>query len=160
MSTSHHPGSGARRGAATTPDGGTEAESRAPTATDHDGAAVGQSTRRPIELAPVYGTAIRSLTWGFRLGAALLTVGLALAAARRERLNHEAEPFAEVIPAVLDGRAAGIVDLAILWLMATPVATVILVGIGFLRAGDRRYALVSLLVLAILGVSIALALSR
>ena len=135
---------------------------RGPDGDAEDGSrpSVAQPARRPAELAPVYATAIRSLTWGFRLGAALLAVGLALAAIRREPLNHEADPFAEVVPAVVDGRAAGIVDLAILWLMATPVATVILVGIGFLRAGDRRYAVISSLVLVILGVSIALALSR
>ena len=112
------------------------------------------------ELTPVYAAAIRTLTWGSRLGAALLLVGLAVALARREPLNHQAEPFAEVLPAVLDGRAAGIVDLAILWLMITPVVTVVVVAIGFLRLGDRRYALLSLLVLAILGVSIGLALRR
>ena len=112
----------------------------------------------PVDLAPLYGAAIAVLTWGFRIGAALLAAGLALALVRREPLNREADPFAEVLPAVLEGRAAGIVDLAILWFMVTPVVTVIVVAGGFLRAGDRRYAVLSLLVLAVLGVSIALAL--
>ena len=110
------------------------------------------------DLLPLYGAAIAVLTWGFRIGAALLAAGIVLALVRREPLNREADPFAEVLPAVLEGRAAGIVDLAILWFMVTPVVTVIVVAGGFLRAGDRRYAVLSLLVLAVLGVSIALAL--
>ena len=115
---------------------------------------------RQAELAPVYAGAIRVLTWGWRLGAALLTVGVALAVGRGEPLDHEAAPFAEVIPAVLAGRADGVVDLAIIWLMATPVAAVLVVGVGFLRHGERCYAFVSLLVLVILGVSIGLALTE
>ena len=116
--------------------------------------------RQTVELTPLYNAAIMVLTWGFRTGSALLAIGLILALARREPLNREADSFADVIPAILDGRAAGMVDLAILWLMVTPVATVIVVAGGFLRLGDRRYALLSLLVLAVLGVSIALALRR
>ena len=61
---------------------------------------------------------------------------------------------------VLSGNASGVIDLAILWFMATPVVTVIAVAVGFLRLGDRRYALLSLVVLIILGASIALSLLR
>ena len=56
--------------------------------------------------------------------------------------------------------AFAVIDLAILWFMLTPVATVIVVAVSFWRLGDRRYALCSLVVLAILGTSIALALNR
>ncbi len=114
--------------------------------------------RRTGELAPLYAAAGATLTWGFRVGAALLAAGIVLALARREPLNREANPFSDVLPAVLDGRAAGVVDLAILWLMVVPVGAVVVVAGGFFRLGDRRYALLSLLVLAVLGVSIALAL--
>ncbi len=123
-------------------------------------AAIKPGERPTGELAPLYAAAVATLTWGFRTGAALLAAGIVLALARREPLNREADPFAEVIPAVLDGRAAGVVDLAILWLMVVPVGAVLVVAGGFLRLGDRRYALLSLLVLAVLGVSIALALGR
>jgi uncharacterized membrane protein len=61
---------------------------------------------------------------------------------------------------VLAGNASGIIDLAILWFMLTPVAATIVVAVSFWRLGDRRYALLSLAVLVILGVSIALALNR
>jgi len=61
---------------------------------------------------------------------------------------------------VLDGKASGIVDLAILCLMATPVATVFVVALGFFRIGDRRYGLLSLIVLGVLAISISLSLFR
>lgn len=116
--------------------------------------------RRTAELAPLYAGTTAILTWGFRLGAALLAAGLLLALVRQEPLRREAEPFGEIIPAVLDGRAAGIVDVAILWLVATPAAAVLVIAVGFARLGDRRYAALSALVLGVLGVSIALALTR
>lgn len=101
-----------------------------------------------------------ALAWGFRIGAGLLAVGLVWAVARREPLDTEVDPFGEVIPAVLAGHPSGVIELAILWLMATPVLAVLVVLIGFVRLRDLRYATISLLVLLVLGVSIGLALGR
>lgn len=117
-------------------------------------------TSDPRSIAPIYRNAITVLTYGFRTGAALLVVGLVVALLKREELNHEVDPFGEVIPAILDGKAAGIVDLAILAMMATPLLTVLVVARGFFAAGDRRYGVCSLLVLGILGVSVVLSLLR
>jgi len=111
-------------------------------------------------LAPLSQAVVTCLTWGFRVGAAFLAGGLAWALYQREPLNTDADPFVEVVPTVLAGEAAGIVDLAILWLMMTPVAAVVVLLVGFLRLGERRYALLSLVVLLILGFSIGLALRR
>lgn len=117
-------------------------------------------TAPATELAGIYRSAILVLTWGFRVGAAVLTVGLAVALAKREALSHEADPFREVIPAILDGKAAGIIDLSILSLMATPLVTVLTVALGFFRIGDRRFGWLSLLVLGVLCVSVTLSLLR
>ena len=103
---------------------------------------------------------MKTLFWGFRLGAALLALGIVVALVKREPLGREADPLPEVIAMVRAGYASGIIDLAILWFMLTPVATVIVVAASFWRLGDRRYALLSLIVLAILGASVALALNR
>lgn len=111
-------------------------------------------------LAPLYDAAVKTLYWGFRLGAALLALGIVVALIKREPLGREADPIPEVIAMVRAGHASGIVDLAVLWFMLTPVATVIVVAANFWRLGDRRYALLSLIVLAILGTSVALALNR
>jgi uncharacterized membrane protein len=115
---------------------------------------------RTERLEPLYDAAVKTLFWGFRLGAALLALGIVAALVKREPLGREADPIADVIAMVRAGHASGIIDLAILWFMLTPVATVIVVAANFWRLGDRRYALLSLIVLAILGVSVTLALNR
>jgi uncharacterized membrane protein len=115
---------------------------------------------RSERLVPLYDAAVKTLFWGFRLGAALLALGIVVALVKREPLGHEADPIPDVIAMVRAGHASGIIDLAILWFMLTPVATVIVVAASFWRLGDRRYALLSLIVLAILGASVALALNR
>jgi uncharacterized membrane protein len=115
---------------------------------------------RTKRLAPLYDETLLIFTWGVRLGAALLALGVALALVKSEPLGHVADRFDEIIAVVREGQASGIIDLAILWFMATPVVTVLAVAISFWRLGDRRYALLSLVVLAILGTSIALSLDR
>lgn len=111
-------------------------------------------------IAPIYRSAITVMTWGFRIAAALLIAGLAVAAAKREVIGHRVDPFREILPKIFDGKAAGIIDLAILAIMVTPLVTVVVVAVGFHRAGDRRYARCSLLVLGILGISVVLSLLR
>ena len=115
---------------------------------------------RTERLEPLYDAAVKTLLWGFRLGATLLALGIVVALVKREPLGHEADPLADVVATVRAGYASGIIDLAILWFMLTPVATVIVVAAIFWRLGDRRYSLLSLIVLAILGASVALALNR
>jgi uncharacterized membrane protein len=115
---------------------------------------------RTERLQPLYDAAVKTLFWGFRLGAALLALGIVVALVKREPLGHEADAIPDVIAMVRAGYASGIIDLAILWFMLTPVVTVIVVAASFWRLGDRRYALLSLIVLVILGASVALALNR
>ena len=110
--------------------------------------------------APIYRSAIVTMTWGFRIAAGILVVGLVVALAKREALEQRADPFVDVIPAILDGNASGIVDLAIIAILLTPLVTVVNVALGFRRIGDRRYTLASFLVLGILGVSVLLSLLR
>ena len=116
--------------------------------------------RRTERLQPLYASATFALTWSFRIGVGLLLLGIGLAILQRQPLNHVAGGFGEVLPSARRGDAAGVVDLAILWLMASPVLVVLTVAVGFLRLGERRYAVLSLLVLLVLAFSIALALAR
>jgi hypothetical protein len=115
---------------------------------------------RTAALAPLYDAAYGLFFWGFRIGAILLALGVVVALIKGEPLSHEADSFGTVLATLRRGEASGIIDLAILWFMATPVVTVLVVAVQFWRLGDRRYALLSLVVLAILGVSIGLSLSR
>lgn len=113
---------------------------------------------RMQELLPIYQAARSVLAWGFRVAATLLIVGIAVALFRKEPLATRAEPLPEVVSGLLEGEARRIVDLAIVAMIATPVITTLVVAIGFLRLGDRLYAALSLVVLVILGTSIAVAL--
>jgi AcrR family transcriptional regulator len=131
-----------------------------PTTTVATAAIAATFDERVTELTPLYAATGRILTWGFRVSAALLATGLLLALVRDEPLSDEARPLPGVIEQIGDGHGAGLVDLAIVAMILTPVATVIVVAFGFLRLGDRRYALASTVVLAILAVSVALSLLR
>jgi uncharacterized membrane protein len=122
--------------------------------------ATGLLEERTERLAPLYDTALRIFTWGFRIGAVVLVIGIVLTLVQGQQLAAEAAPFSVVLSLVLSGNAAGVIDLAIIWFMIVPVIAVVAVAAAFWRLGDRRYAALSLVVLAILGVSIALALSR
>ena len=113
---------------------------------------------RQTDLAPLYRAAGAVLTWGFRLTAALLAVGVVLAVIQDDELSEESESLPEIVGLLLDGDSSGLVDLAIVAMVLTPVVAVVVIVAGFLRLGDRRYALASLFVLAILGISIAVSL--
>jgi uncharacterized membrane protein len=58
------------------------------------------------------------------------------------------------IPGVISGTLAlhswAIIQLGIVLLIATPIARVVFAALGFLRQGDGTYALISLIVLAVL----------
>jgi uncharacterized membrane protein len=122
--------------------------------------ATGLLEERTERLTPLYDTALRIFTWGFRIGAVLLILGIVLTLVQGQRLAGEAAPFSVVLSLLLAGNAAGVIDLAIIWFMFVPVVAVVAVAAAFWRMGDRRYAALSLVVLAILGASIALALTR
>jgi hypothetical protein len=111
-------------------------------------------------LAPVYAAVGRALAWGLRLSGALLAAGLLLTAFRGDSLSNRAEPLPEALKLVADGRGAGLVDLAIIAMVLTPVATVLVLAVGFFRLGDRRFGMISLVVLAILGISVSISLLR
>jgi len=112
------------------------------------------------ELTPIYKRAIVVLTYGFRIGASLLGIGLIVAILKHEALQRTTESYPDILPSILDGEASGIVSAAIVVLVVTPVATVLTVALGFLRLGDRRFSVLSLIVLAVLGISISLSLFR
>src|SRR6476620_9920481 len=114
-------------------------------------------TRR-VEI--VYESAIRSLRYGFYIAAAFFVVGVAWSIAKRQELATSVLPFQKIPGELLDGNPAAVIDLSILALMLTPVATVLIIATNFYRLNERRYAVFSLLVLVTLAVSIALSLFR
>ena len=112
----------------------------------------------PLDL--VYTRALTVLRFGFRLTAVLLLAGIAVAVARGEELERTVDPFSGILPSLRDGHSRGIIDLAILTVMLTPLATVVAIAISFLQLGERRFARYSLAVILILLMSIAASLIR
>ncbi|HEV2127822.1 MAG TPA: DUF1634 domain-containing protein [Thermomicrobiales bacterium] len=97
----------------------------------------------------------RVLTWGFRISAALLLIGIVVSAVQGEELHESVADIPTIIEQILDGNGAGIVALGILVMIATPIAATLSVVLSCLRIGDRRYAIIASAVLIILFISAA-----
>lgn len=93
------------------------------------------------------------LTWGFRISAALLIVGLAVSAIQDEALHTSLEGASVIIDELADGNGASIVALAILVMIASPIVSATAIAVSLFQAGDRRYAKITAAVLAILLIS-------
>ncbi len=117
-------------------------------------------TPLPQSTAPINKRAATVLTYGFRVSATLLALGIALALLRDNSLPNQATDLRDIIPGLLDGDEVAIVTLSIVAMVATPVVSVLVVALGFLRIGDRRYAKLSLAVLTVLIISIIAAFVR
>lgn len=89
---------------------------------------------------PLYLQVVRVLRVGFRIAAGLLIVGLAVALIRQEPLRTRADSFRDIPRVLFDLKAAGFIDLAIIAIVATPVAAVITILRGFLIRGETRFA--------------------
>ena len=108
-----------------------------------------------LDFDPVADKAVETLTWGFRVAASLLAVGVILSFARRDPLASTLPSLSVVLDDVIDFRGTGFIGLAIFAIIITPVVTTLSIAIAFLRLGNRRYGMLTLVVLAILAFSIA-----
>jgi uncharacterized membrane protein len=120
----------------------------------HQEARAAAIAARDAVLAPLAARVGALLTAMFRVGAALLAAGVGLALIRQEPLGEAIDPPGRIVAELAGGHAAGVIDLAILWLMAAPGLATVVVLVGFLRLRDRRYALVTAAVLVVLAASI------
>lgn len=93
------------------------------------------------------------LVWGFRLSASLLLIGLLVSAIQQEGLHTSLEGFSTIADEIADGNGAAIVALAILVMIATPIASTLAVVLSCVRIGDQRYARIAGAVLVILIIS-------
>jgi uncharacterized membrane protein len=111
-----------------------------------------------IDASSVTAGAITLLTWGFRVSFAFIIVGLVLALVRDEPLAHTLGKPGTVFEQLLEGHSNGFLGTGILVMILSPVMSALTIALGFLRIGDRRYALITGLVLLILVGSIAFSL--
>ncbi len=102
----------------------------------------------------------RLLTYGTYVSVALLGVGVLVMFARRIAPLAGGPPFQPelVVDDVVNLRAAGFMWLGLIAVIATPTARVFAALIGFVRRGERTMALVAALILAVITLSVVLAL--
>lgn len=100
----------------------------------------------------------RVLETGFRVAIVTMAIGITLAVIRREALPSTLDQPADIARGIVRGEAEAIIGLGIISIILTPFASTIVIAIAFYRQGDRRYAMVSGLVLLILLISIGLSL--
>ena len=102
------------------------------------------------------------LTWGTRLAIGLVLLGVAgMAIAGVDPMAPGAQPAFSLarIPADIAAlRPAGFLWAGLTMVVALPLGRVLVSGAGFLAAGDHRLAVVSLLVIAVIAVSVIAAL--
>ena len=104
----------------------------------------------------------RLMVWGVYLAMTLIVIGIAIAAVQGiDPLARGGEPAldpAGIVSAMLALRPEGFLWAGIVLILAIPIGRVVVAGVGFLATGERRFALVSLLVLLVVLVSIVTAL--
>jgi uncharacterized membrane protein len=104
----------------------------------------------------------RLLVVGTWLAMVLVLIGvLLMLAAGVDPLDHGAFPpfsLSRMVADILALRPAGFLWAGIVLIISLPIGRVIVAGLGFLAAGDRRLALVSLAVFLVVMVSILAAL--
>ncbi|MCC6703627.1 MAG: DUF1634 domain-containing protein [Thermomicrobiales bacterium] len=118
------------------------------------------STPLPESTAPINARAASVLKWGFRISAVMLAIGIIDSLIRGNDIPTNATRLADLVPRLLDGDGGAIVTLSIVSMIATPVVATLVVALGFLDLGDRRYARLSFAVLTVLIVSVIAAFVR
>ncbi len=110
-------------------------------------------------LEAVVGRLLVAGTW---LAMALVLVGvLLMLVAGVDPLAHGAIPgfdAARIAPDLVALRPEGFLWSGVVLIISLPIGRVVVAGVGFLAAGDRRLALVSLMVFLVVVVSIVAAL--
>ncbi len=105
---------------------------------------------------PLERTVQRVLRDGLAVSFALMAVGIVLAVARGQGLAPRVVPLGELGAGLVALDSAAYLSLGLIALIATPFVRVAGSLLAFMRLRDRRYALVTAVVLAVMFVSVAL----
>ncbi len=97
-----------------------------------------------------------TLRAGVSISATLLAVGLFVVIVRDTPRPAVAPPPSEMLRLAFAANEVGLIYLGLLLLMTAPVALVTMLIYGYARIGRWRFALISLLVLLLLGTGFAL----
>jgi uncharacterized membrane protein len=97
-----------------------------------------------------------TLLAGVSTSAILLTLGLLITLVRDTPRPEVAPPLSEILRQAFMANGVDLIYLGLLLLMITPVARVMMLVYGYARIGWWRFALISLLVVVLLGIGLAL----
>jgi uncharacterized membrane protein len=97
-----------------------------------------------------------TLLAGVSMSAILLTVGLFIVLIRGTPFPEVAPSLSEILRQAFTADGVGLIYLGLLLLMITPIARVMMLVYGYARIGWWHFALISLLVLLLLGTGLAL----
>lgn len=111
----------------------------------------------PLDRANRWVAAV--LRWGSLVSAALMLLGVlwVLLPSDFPLQVGPPPPLASLAAQLRQGNPYAVMQLGILFLLMTPLLRIVVAAGSFWRAGERRYTLVSLAVLAIIAVSLLLA---
>jgi uncharacterized membrane protein len=109
---------------------------------------------------PMYHAVAQVLRTGFRIAAGLILAGIVIALVRQQPLKSEVDPISKIPDALVHLHSSAFIDLGIIGIMLTPLASVFTILRTFTARGDRTFAMYTLGVLVILSASIALSLLR
>jgi len=98
----------------------------------------------------------RVLETGFRVAVGIMAVGLLLSIARQEALPTTMGQPRELVSGLARADPGSLIDLGIIAIIVTPFVSTLVIAWTFVEQGNRRYALISGLVLLILLASIGL----
>lgn len=90
------------------------------------------------------------LTWGFRIGGAIIALGVALAIIQHRELAESIGSPSELLHSVRSGNSNGVISIGLLVIVLSPMAGVIALLRSFWRQGDGRYVKVSIILLTIM----------
>lgn len=98
------------------------------------------------------------LTWGFRMSAALILIGIVRALMDQQPLDsHLAKPEA-LFSELRTATPGSLITLGIIAMILTPLVSSFTIALTFFQQQDARYGRFTLLVLLILGLSLSLSL--
>jgi len=103
----------------------------------------------------------RLMVWGVYAAMALISIGIILAGlAGIDPLARGLAPALDpvgIVSSMLALQPEGFLWAGIVLILAIPIGRVVVAGVGFLATGERRFALISLLVLLVVVISIVTA---
>lgn len=100
----------------------------------------------------------RVLKTGLYSSLAITVLGLVLVTMQHIPTEAvKALPFGDLLSYLLRGNGTAVLDFGLVLLMLTPVARVVAAVYGYIREGDRRFALISFVVLVVLSISFIVA---